>query len=67
MLGSTVLGLHIGPVTFPLEFQVIDIPSRFNFLLGRAWIHKVWALPSSFHQNIKFPYKGKTIVIDGDT
>lgn len=65
MLGSTVLDLRIGPVTFPLEFQVIDIPSRFNFLLGRAWIHKVGALPSSFHQNI--PYKGKTIVIDGDT
>lgn len=27
------------PYTFEVEFQVLDIPETYNFLLGRPWVH----------------------------
>ena len=36
VLGTIELELLIGPVEFPVTFQVVDIPSSFNLLLGRA-------------------------------
>ena len=56
----------MGPTVFPMEFQVIDIPSSFNLLLGRAWLHEVGALLSSLHQKIKIRYNGEVIVTEGD-
>ena len=41
--------LLIGPTTFPTLFQVLRIPTSFNLLLGRAWIHRAGAIHSSFH------------------
>lgn len=61
-----VLVIKIGPATFPVEFQVIDIPLSFNLLLRKAWLHEVEAFPSFLHQKIKILYKGEIIVIEGD-
>ena len=47
-------------------FQVVDIPSSFNLLLRRAWIHQVGALPSSLHQKIKIPFGDDVIIVSGD-
>lgn len=33
---------------------MVDCPSRYNALLGRQWIHAMKAVPSTFHQMIKF-------------
>lgn len=66
VLGSVELSLLIGPIEFHVEFQVIDIPSSFNLLLGRAWIHQVGALPSSLHQKVKIPIEDDVIVVHGD-
>ncbi|KAL6317893.1 hypothetical protein AAG906_030800 [Vitis piasezkii] len=32
------------------KMEVLMIPTSFNLLLGRPWIHKVGAIPSSLHQ-----------------
>jgi len=66
VLGSLKLDLMVGPGNFSADFQIKDIPSSFNLLLGRAWLHYMGALPSSLHQKIKIPFEGKIITIQGD-
>ncbi|KAL6347599.1 hypothetical protein AAG906_026126 [Vitis piasezkii] len=43
-----------GPATFVTIFQILRIPTSFNLLLGRLWIHRAGAIPSSLHQKVKF-------------
>ena len=66
VLGTATMEVDIGPVTVTASFQVIDVPTSFNLLLGRPWIHQHKAVPSSLHQKVKFPYEGKIIKIKGD-
>ena len=60
--------MQIGPCTFNIEFQVMDISPSYNFLLGRPWIHIARAVPSTLHQKIKFITEGKLVCIatEGD-
>lgn len=48
-IGEITLNVLIGPATFPIDFQVLDIPSSYNLLLGRPWIHMVGVVPSTLH------------------
>ena len=40
VMGTLVIDLWIGLATFSTLFQVLRIPTSFNMLLGRPWIHK---------------------------
>lgn len=31
------------------KFQVIDVPSAYNVILGRPWIHAIKGVPLTFH------------------
>ena len=55
--------VQIGPCTFNIEFQVMDISSSYNCLLKRPWIHIVGVVPSTLHQKIKFVTKGQLVSI----
>ena len=55
--------MQIGPCTFNVEFQVIDISPSYNCLLGRPWIHIAEAVPSILHQKIKFVTEGQLVCI----
>ncbi|XP_039169970.1 uncharacterized protein LOC120294106 [Eucalyptus grandis] len=66
VIGETHLELQIGPVMFNVLFQVMDIPTAFNFLLGRPWIHTAGAVPSSLHQSVKFVVEGKLVIVHGE-
>ena len=55
--------VQIGPCTFNVEFQVMDISSSYNCLLGRPWIHITRAVPSTLHQKIKFIIEDQLISI----
>ncbi|RVW16020.1 Retrovirus-related Pol polyprotein from transposon 412 [Vitis vinifera] len=55
--------LLIGPTTFPILFQVLRIPTSFNLLLGRPWIHRAGAIPFSLHQKVKFIHNGQVITV----
>lgn len=48
-LGAVNLGIHMGPMKFVVEFQVIDITTSYNILLGRPWIHMAGFVPSTLH------------------
>ncbi|XP_070001894.1 uncharacterized protein [Nicotiana sylvestris] len=65
-LGEIDLILTIGPVKFEVTFQVLDIDTIYNFLLGRPWIHAAGAVPSTLHQMVKFEYEDKEIVVYGE-
>lgn len=53
----------MAPTPFLINFQVLDMPSNFNFLLGRPWIRVVGVVPSSLHQQVKFVVAGKVVMV----
>ncbi|XP_070029037.1 uncharacterized protein [Nicotiana sylvestris] len=65
-LGEIDLILTIGPVEFEETFQVLDMNTSYNFLLGRPWIHAAGAVPSTLHQMVKFEYEDREIVVHGE-
>lgn len=67
VVGEIELELSIGPVSLEVNFQMLDIPSVFNFLLGRPWLHTAGAVPQSLHQKVKFAIDGKLVTIHGET
>ena len=62
-MGTLGIELLIGPATFVAVFQVLKIPTSFNLLLGRPWIHRAGVIPSSLHQNVKFIHDGHVVVV----
>ncbi|XP_070002282.1 uncharacterized protein [Nicotiana sylvestris] len=64
--GEIDLVLTIGPVDFEVTFQVLDMDTSYNFLLGRTWIHATGAVPSTLHQMVKFEYEDQEIMVYGE-
>ncbi|XP_018460267.1 uncharacterized protein LOC108831207 [Raphanus sativus] len=54
-LGSIELAVTAGDVRKIVEFIVIDRPEPFNAILGRPWLYSMKAVPSTYHQCLKFP------------
>ncbi|XP_075087786.1 uncharacterized protein LOC142169778 [Nicotiana tabacum] len=65
-IGEIELTMTIGPVDFNIVFQVLDMETSYNFLLGRPWIHMARAVPSILHQMVKFECDGQEIIIHGE-
>nr|XP_027090324.1 uncharacterized protein LOC113711359 [Coffea arabica] len=62
-IGEADLVIEMGPAQFQITCQVMNFPSIYNILLGRPWIHKSGAVPSSLHQLLKFVVNDKLITI----
>ncbi|XP_027772414.1 uncharacterized protein LOC114076918 [Solanum pennellii] len=65
-LGAVNLIIQIGPAEFEAKFQVLDIDTSYNLLLGRPFIHMAGAVPSTLHQMIKLVWKNEELVIHGE-
>ena len=63
VMGTLEIELLIGLTTFITIFQVLRIPTSFNLLLGRPWIHRAGAIPSSLHQKVKFIHEGQVVAV----
>ena len=63
MTGEIEIEMQIGPCTFKVEFQIMDISPFYNYLLGRPWIHIAGTVPSILHQKIKFVTEGQLVSI----
>ncbi|XP_070036301.1 uncharacterized protein [Nicotiana tomentosiformis] len=63
---ETNLNLHIGPTWFDVEFQVLDISTTYNLLLGQPWIHVAGAVASTLHQDVKFEWNNQEVIIHGN-
>ncbi|XP_077249078.1 uncharacterized protein LOC143888502 [Tasmannia lanceolata] len=66
VIGTLVTEVQIGGEEFDIEFQVLDIKATFLLLLGRPWLHKVGAVPSTLHQKLKFILNHTVITFKGD-
>ncbi|XP_070013157.1 uncharacterized protein [Nicotiana sylvestris] len=65
-IGGIYLILTIVPVDFEVTFQVLDMDTSYNFLLGRPWIHAAGDVPSTLHQMVKFEHEDQEIVVHGE-
>ena len=65
-LGAVNLTLQMGPVEFNAKFQVLDIDTSYNLLLGRSFIHMDGAVPSTLHQMMKLVWKNEELVVHGE-
>ena len=67
VLGTITLELTIGSMVKKVEFQVLNIASRFNMLFGQPWIHDTEVVPSSLYQKVQFSHEGAIVTIYGHT
>uniref|UniRef100_A0A2N9H2R1 Uncharacterized protein n=1 Tax=Fagus sylvatica TaxID=28930 RepID=A0A2N9H2R1_FAGSY len=65
-MGKTTLPVLAGPINLQTEFIVIQAPSPYNAIMGRSWLHKMRAIPSTLHQKLRFPTKDGVMEISGD-
>jgi len=66
LYGTIEIPLQVGPVTFELVFQVMDINPSYTCLLGRPWLHLAGAIPSTLHQKVKFRVEKIIVTVRGE-
>ena len=66
-LGAIDLSVTIGPETHTVKFAVVHAMSAYNVILGRGFLARLMAVPSTAHSALKFiSTEGKLVVIKGD-
>ena len=66
VIGEIYLTLQVGPAEFPILFQVMDVSSNYNLLLGRPWVHMARVVPSTLHQYVMFEWGRTYVTIHGE-
>nr|KYP34949.1 hypothetical protein KK1_044041 [Cajanus cajan] len=66
IIGEIEIHVQIGPFTFNITFQVMDIKPTYSCLLGRPWIHSARVVPSYLHQKLKFIVEDKLVIVLGE-
>ncbi|XP_027337054.1 uncharacterized protein LOC113850691 [Abrus precatorius] len=66
VIGEIEIPIQIGPCTFQILFQVMDIAPAYSCLLGRPWIHSAGVVPSTLHQKLKFIIDNKLVIVSGE-
>ncbi|XP_013617681.1 PREDICTED: uncharacterized protein LOC106324220 [Brassica oleracea var. oleracea] len=67
MIGTIRLQVYTGDVIRTVKFSVVRARAPYNAILGTPWLHSMKAIPSTYHQCVKFPGKdGATQTIRGD-
>ncbi|XXG47107.1 hypothetical protein AAC387_Pa02g1806 [Persea americana] len=64
--GKISLRVQVRGACRQVDFLVVDVPSPYNVIMGRTWLHSMEAVPSTRHQKLKFPLEnrsGRTEVI----
>jgi hypothetical protein len=65
-VGRVTVKVHAGTVSSPTEFWVLNSYSPYNAILGRPWLHKMRAVPSTLHQRLRFPTLEGIMEVRGD-
>ncbi|XP_019261952.1 PREDICTED: uncharacterized protein LOC109239814 [Nicotiana attenuata] len=55
--GEILLPTNDEGVTKMTPFEVVDGDMGYNIILGRPWLHEMRAVPSTYHQLLKFPMR----------
>ena len=64
--GKTVLPVLAGPINLQTEFIVVKASSPYNAIMGRDWLHRMRAIPSTLHQKLRFPKKEGIMELNRD-
>uniref|UniRef100_A0A2N9HIM2 Uncharacterized protein n=1 Tax=Fagus sylvatica TaxID=28930 RepID=A0A2N9HIM2_FAGSY len=64
--GKVTINVRAGTVSSPTEFFVLNTFSPYNAILGRPWLHRMGAVPSTLHQRLRFPTPQGIMEIRGD-
>ncbi|XP_070023251.1 uncharacterized protein [Nicotiana sylvestris] len=64
--GEIILPINVAGTIQGTRFHVIEGGMRYNTLLGKPWIHNMRAMPSIFHQMIKFPTEERVNTVHGE-
>ena len=53
-VGDIVLSVKAGSVTQQVLFSVVEDLGPYNAIVGRAWLHAMKVVPSTYHQTISY-------------
>ena len=53
-VGDIALPFKAGPVTHQVVFSMVEDLGPYNAIVGRAWLHAMKAVPSTYHQTISY-------------
>ncbi|XP_028116198.1 uncharacterized protein LOC114313965 [Camellia sinensis] len=54
-LGKVTVAIRTGTKTLDMEFLVVKLPSSYNIIMRRTWLHAIQAVSSTYHQLLRFP------------
>lgn len=49
-----------------MDFQVLNVETSYNMLLGRPWIHRAKAVILTLHQMAKFDHDRQEIIVHSE-
>ncbi|GMQ03611.1 hypothetical protein CsSME_00049357 [Camellia sinensis var. sinensis] len=64
-MGHVQLDLVVGPIRSTTKFHVIEAETTYQALLGRTWLHRYAAIPSTYHQCVKVIYNNEVVAVAG--
>ena len=53
-LGDVMLPVRAGPITRQVLFLIIGDLGPYNAIMGRAWLHLMKVVPSTYHQMVSY-------------
>ena len=53
-VGDITFSVKAGPITQQVLFSVVEDLRPHNAILGRAWLHAIKEVPSTYHQTISY-------------
>ena len=64
-IGDITFSVKAGLVTHELLLSVVEDLGPYNVILGRAWLHAMKAVPSTYHQTISYLTKARQVDLQG--
>ncbi|CAH9056361.1 unnamed protein product [Cuscuta europaea] len=65
-VGNISLPVYTHGLNMQVKFDVVESIPAYNMILGTPWLHQMGAIPSTYHQIIKFPTPWGVQSIKGD-
>ena len=65
LIGDIAFSVKAGPVTQQVPFSVVEDLGPYNAILGRAWMHAMKAVPSTYHQTISYLTEAGQVDLQG--
>ena len=65
LVGDITFSVKAGPVTLQVLFSMVEDLGPYNAILGRAWLHAMKVVPSTYHQTISYLTESRQVDLQG--